>query len=189
MVADGLKSKKQRVFVVHRIDRFTSGVLLFAKSETDRHILIRQFLEHTPDRQYLAVVRGRLSPKEGTLVHHFRRVGMHQKLRPETDPNATRAELRYAVERLLRNASLVRVSLVTGLQNQIRAQFLAIGHPVVGDRKYRAREAEEQGIDRVALHAVRLEFTHPRTGKKLTIDCEPPADFRQLVRSLSISPH
>jgi len=74
-----LKSKRQRAFVVHRIDRYTSGILLFAKTWADREALVQQFLHHTPVRQYLAVVRGHLRVKEGTLVHYFRQEGMFQK--------------------------------------------------------------------------------------------------------------
>ena len=81
LVSARLALKRQRALVVHRIDRFTSGILLFAKTEPDREILVRQFLAHTPVRQYLAVLRGRLEAKEGTLIHYFRRVGMFQELR------------------------------------------------------------------------------------------------------------
>lgn len=176
---------KRRAFIVHRIDRFASGILLFAKTERDREVLVRQFLAHTPVRQYLAVVRGRLDPGEQTLVHYFRRVGMLQKLRKEGDPGAARAELRYSTERLLPHASLVRVALVTGLQNQIRAQFAAIGYPVVGDRKYHPAESSERLIARVALHAVHIEFLHPRTRECISIDCKPPADFQRLIQALS----
>ncbi|MFZ1917929.1 MAG: RluA family pseudouridine synthase [Terriglobales bacterium] len=181
-----LKHKRQRAFVVHRIDRYTSGILLFAKTWPDREALVRQFLEHTPVRQYLAIVRGHLKNKEGVLVHHFRQEGMFQRLTKERDPKAARAELRYSVERLLRGASLVRVSLVTGLQNQIRVQLSALGHPVIGDRKYHPEEASEHRITRVALHAAHLEFTHPRTGQNISIDCEPPADFQFLLQALKL---
>jgi 23S rRNA-/tRNA-specific pseudouridylate synthase len=109
---------------------------------------------------------------------------MIQKLRTEADSKAARAELRYVVERALRGAALVRVSLVTGLQNQIRAQFSAIGHPLVGDRKY-GEQAAEGLIDRVALHAAHHGFVHPRSGEAVSIDCAPPPDFRRLVESLS----
>src|SRR5262249_54034094 len=78
LVAGELKSRRQQAFVVHRIDRFTSGVLLFAKTRIDRDILVRQFLSHTPVRRYTAVIRGHLAKREGTLVHHFRRIGMFQ---------------------------------------------------------------------------------------------------------------
>lgn len=174
---------RQRAFVVHRIDRFTSGILLFAKTEADRDALVRQFLAHTPVREYLAVVRGRPAP-EGSLVHYLKKGGMFQKLSSEKDPNAARAELHYVTERQLRGASLVRVTLVTGLQNQIRVQFTAAGHPVMGDRKYHAAEAEETRITRVALHAARLEFQHPRTGKTVEVTSAMPSDMRSLIDGL-----
>ena len=180
-----LKSKRQRAFVVHRIDRDTSGILLFAKTWPDREALVQQFIRHTPVREYLAAVRGHLSIiKEGTLVHYFRQEGMFQKVTTERDPTSARAELRYSVEHRLRGASLVRVSLVTGLQNQIRVQLSAIGHPVIGDRKYNPLEKLERRITRVALHAARLQFIHPRSGESVCVDCEPPPDFRALLRAL-----
>ena len=189
LLSTRLALKRQHAFVVHRIDRFTSGVLLFAKTKSDRDTLVQQFLSHTPMRQYLAVLRGRLGTKEGTLVHYFRREGMFQKLRKKGDAKAARAELRYSVERLLLGASLVRVGLVTGLQNQIRAQFSAIGHPVIGDRKYHFAESSERLICRVALHAARLQFVHPRSGKNVSIDCETPPDFQYLIQRLSLPAH
>ncbi|MGH9499063.1 MAG: RluA family pseudouridine synthase [Terriglobales bacterium] len=185
VLAASLESNKERAWIVHRIDRFASGALLFAKTRTDRDALVKQFLDHTPLRQYLAVVRGRLEAQSGTLAHYFRREGMHQRLRTGKDPRASRAELRYSVERLFADASLVRVELVTGLQNQIRVQFSALGHPVIGDRKYHPAEASEKRIDRVALHATHLQFVHPRSGESVSIECEPPADFEHLVRQLS----
>lgn len=180
-----LKQEKRRAYVVHRIDRFTSGVLLFAKSQQDREVLIRQFLAHTPVREYLAVVRGRVVEKKGALVQYFRREGEFQRLSTPGDHKAARAELRYSVERSLRDATLVRVELETGLQNQIRVQFSAIGHPVMGDRKYHPAEAEERRIARVALHAARLQFSHPRSGEKIAIECPMPPDFQALLKALS----
>lgn len=182
-----LKPRRQRALVVHRIDRFASGILLFAKTDRDRDTLIRQFLAHTPVRKYLAVVRGRLNAESGTLVHYFRREGMYQQLRTARDPEAARAELRYSVERTFADATLVRIELVTGLQNQIRAQFSAMGHALIGDRKYHRKEAEEPLIDRVALHAAHLTFVHPRSGESIAIDCPPPQDFERLVQELSRS--
>jgi len=179
-----LRDHRGRAYVVHRIDRFASGALLFAKTPADRHKLIQQFLAHTPKRQYLAVVRGRVAQQTGTLVHHFRRQGMRQQLRTARDSKASRAELRYSIERVFTNATLVRVELETGLQNQIRAQFAALGHPIIGDRKYHREEAREQMIARVALHAENLQFMHPRTGETISVHCKPPADFQYLIRKL-----
>jgi 23S rRNA pseudouridine1911/1915/1917 synthase len=110
---------------------------------------------------------------------------MFQKLTTERGFEATRAELGYSVERRLRAASLVRVTLVTGLQNQIRVQFSAIAHPVIGDRKYHPAEATERRIARVALHAGHLQFMHPRSGESVSVDCDVPPDFQSLVQALS----
>jgi 23S rRNA pseudouridine1911/1915/1917 synthase len=179
-----LKSKRQRAYVVHRIDRYTSGILLFAKTREDRDALVEQFRAHTPVREYLAVIRGHLSASDGTLVHYFRQEGMFQRLSKQSDSRAARAELRYSVKRRLRAASLVRVSLVTGLQNQIRVQFSALGHPIIGDRKYNPEEASERRITRVALHSAHLEFLHPRSGERISVNCEPPPDFQALLKAL-----
>ena len=184
LLSEALKAKRQRAFVVHRIDRFTSGIVLFAKTQSDRERLVKQFLNHTPIREYLAVVRGHLRESMGTLRHYLRRDGMFQKISKENDRNASPAELSYSVERELRDASMVRVKLITGLQNQIRVQFSAIGHPVIGDRKYHPKEADEALIARVALHATALDFVHPRSNKTIRINCPPPADFQELVRAL-----
>jgi 23S rRNA pseudouridine1911/1915/1917 synthase len=184
LLQEQMKAAGRRAYVVHRIDRFTSGILLFAKTERDRHKLVEQFLAHTPVREYLAVVRGHFADDSAKLIHYFKLQGMHQKLVRSNDKRAARAELTYTVERRLRDASLLRINLITGLQNQIRVQFSVIGHPVVGDRKYHPEEANEKRIDRVALHASRLEFKHPRTGKAVVIECPPPMDFEKLLKAL-----
>ncbi|MBS1828162.1 MAG: RluA family pseudouridine synthase [Acidobacteria bacterium] len=186
ILSEELESKRQRAYVVHRIDRLTSGILLFAKTWPDREALVHQFIRHTPVREYLAAVRGHLRSNEGTLVHYFRQEGMFQRVTTASDPKASRAELRYCVEHRLKGASLVRVSLVTGLQNQIRVQFSAIGHPVIGDRKYNPEEKLERRITRVALHAAQLQFIHPRSGDTVCVDCEPPPDFQALLRALGL---
>jgi 23S rRNA pseudouridine1911/1915/1917 synthase len=186
LLSASLESRRQQAFVVHRIDRDTSGILLFAKTWPDREALVQQFIRHAPVRQYLAVVRGHLRVDEGTLVHHFRQEGMFQRVTTERDPKAARAELRYSVEHRLKGASLVRVSLVTGLQNQIRVQMSAIGHPIIGDKKYNPDEKLERRITRVALHAAHLEFAHPRSGENVCVDCEPPPDFQALLKALGL---
>src|SRR5260221_13310492 len=112
LLSEDLKERRQRALVVHRIDRYTSGILLFAKTRPDREALVRQFLEHTPVREYLAVVRGHLSAKEGTLVHYFRQEGTFHHLSKERDPKADRAETHYLGEGTFRGASVLRARLV-----------------------------------------------------------------------------
>src|SRR6478672_10175903 len=79
-LSEELHRRRERAYVVHRIDRFTSGIILFAKTEADRDMLVRQFLKHSPVRKYVAVLRGRLKEQEGTLVHYLRKQGMVQKV-------------------------------------------------------------------------------------------------------------
>jgi len=136
----------------------------------------------------LAVVRGNIATKEGILVHYFRREGMYQILSTDRDRKAARAELKYSVEHTFRAASLLRVQLLTGLQNQIRVQLAALGHPVIGDRKYSSDEASEHRIARVALHAASLEFIHPRSRETVSLECDVPSDFRSLLQALSPPP-
>ncbi len=180
-----LRSRRERAFVVHRIDRFTSGIILFAKTAGDQQNLVDQFLKHTPVRGYHAVVRGLLKRNEGELVHYLRRQGVVQTVTSKADPGAARARLSYVVERELRNATLVRVTLDTGLQNQIRVQFARIGHPVIGDRKYSPAEKFSKDQLRLALHASHLSFRHPRTGQVQSINCRIPPEFQALIRSVA----
>ncbi len=178
-----LEPQKKRAQTVHRIDRYTSGVVLFAKSTRARSRLIRQFRNHEPARIYLALVRGIPDPPEGELVHYMKRVkeGFRNVIVPENDPSGTRARLFYRVTERFRDTALLEVALDTGLKNQIRVQLAEIGHPTVGDRHYVRDEEEEKLIDRQALHASRLEFHHPATGDIIGLEAETPKDFKRLI--------
>ncbi|MGM0738036.1 MAG: RluA family pseudouridine synthase, partial [Bacteroidota bacterium] len=177
-----LEPMKKKAQTVHRIDRYTSGVVLFAKSMRARSRLIEQFRNHEPARIYLALVRGIPDPPEGELVHYMKRVkeGFRNVIVPEGDPSGARARLLYRVVEKFRDASLLEVALDTGLKNQIRVQLTEIGHPTVGDRHYASDEQEEKLIDRQALHASRLEFHHPSTGEIIGLEAEIPKDFKRL---------
>ncbi|MFO8029854.1 MAG: RluA family pseudouridine synthase [Cyclonatronaceae bacterium] len=178
-----LEPMKKKAQTVHRIDRYTSGVVLFAKSMRARSRLIEQFRNHEPARIYLALVRGIPDPPEGELVHYMKRVkeGFRNVIVPEGDPSGARARLLYRVVEKFRDASLLEVALDTGLKNQIRVQLTEIGHPTVGDRHYASDEQEEKLIDRQALHASRLEFHHPSTGEIIGLEAEIPKDFKRLI--------
>ncbi len=178
-----LESQKRKAQTVHRIDRYTSGVVLFAKSTRARTRLMEQFRNHQPDRIYLALVRGVPDPPEGELVHYMKRIkeGFRNVIVPEGDPEGTKARMLYRVVEPFRDTSLVEVALDTGLKNQIRVQLAEIGHPTVGDRHYASDEQEEKLIDRQALHASRLEFHHPATGDIVGLEAEMPKDFKRLI--------
>jgi 23S rRNA pseudouridine1911/1915/1917 synthase len=178
-----LISQKRSAQAVHRIDRFTSGLVVFGKGRNAWGNLVEQFREHTPERVYLAVVRGVPRKDEGTLRHQLKltKNGFRQ-LVVRTD--GTLAITHYKVLEKFDGASLLEVRLETGLKNQIRVQFRAIGNPLVGDRHYSPGEEEEVLLDRQALHAWKLSFKHPAEGRIVSFEAPLPQDMESLIARL-----
>jgi len=179
--------------VVHRIDRDTSGLVLFARTAEARDALKDQFERRTPSRVYQAVLEGVVTPASGTWTDRLAwdASRLRQRKAHATDARAREAVARYEVVEQFEAAALVRVSLVTGKRNQIRVQAGLRGHPLLGERQYRFGSPPVQGlprIDRQALHAWRLGFRHPATGQPVTLTADPPADFRRLLAALRYPP-
>lgn len=175
--------RSARVRAVHRIDRFTSGLVAFSRREGAHAALRAAFAAGSPRRVYLAVAEGRVEKDSGRLVHHLVEDAKSLKVRPASDgERGTRASLSYRVIERFPSATLLEISLETGRRNQIRVQFAAEGHALVGDVAY-GRPSKR--IARVALHAWKLELEHPRTAARLAFEADPPADFESLVRALS----
>jgi 23S rRNA pseudouridine1911/1915/1917 synthase len=178
--------RRAYVAVVHRLDKETSGVLVFARSSRGLHDLQAQLRNHTMDRRYVAVVEGDLFGDAGTFDQDLvedrgdRRRGV---ARPGT--KGTRAVTGWKVLERFGLATLVEVRLKTGRTHQIRVHFAHAGHPVVGDPVYRdpRRPPFPVAFPRQALHAGRLGWVTP-AGKPVLVETEPPADFRQLLDSL-----
>ena len=179
---------KRRPFVVHRIDRDTSGLVVFAREATAQQRLKNQFRRHEAERIYLAVVYGHPNPASGTwrdrLVWDQR--ALIQKETHPRDPRGTDAQCTYRVLETFEQASLIEVTLVTGKRNQIRLQARLRGHTLVGEERYVYGPDEMRPIDfpRQALHALRLAFTHPTTGRLLRFEAPLPADLNDLLARL-----
>ncbi len=187
LVADHLGKHGVRVGVVHRIDRYTSGLMVFAKNKRTYDDLRNKFRNHEPKRTYLAMVRGVIEQDEGTLEHHLKLIkdGFRNIVVDPSEEGATPARLSYKVkERYLEN-TLVEVQLDTGLKNQIRVQFEEIGHQLVGDQHYAPEEEGEPLINRQALHAYRLAFEHPRKNRMVNYEAKIPADILRLMDKFS----
>ena len=183
-----LESKNEIASVVHRIDRYTSGVLIFAKNVDARAGLIDQFRAHTPHREYVALVRGSLKPASGELTHYLRlsKNGFRQQVVKKREPDSTAARLRYKTLAEGNGDSMVAIQLDTGLKNQIRVQFAAIDHPIVGDRHYEKSEADEVQIDHQALHAGYLKIEHPRVRKMLALTADLAPSLKLLLDDRNI---
>ena len=179
---------RRRPFVVHRIDRDTSGLVVFAKSEAAQEQLKEQFKRREPERVYLAVVYGQPSPVSGTWTDHlvWDTKALIQKETSRRDPRGKEAICHYRlIERLMR-ASLVEVTLVTGKRNQIRIQARLRGHTLVGERRYIYGPDTLRPIafSRQALHAHRLVFRHPADGRELQFEAPLPEDLVELIARL-----
>jgi 23S rRNA pseudouridine1911/1915/1917 synthase len=178
------------LYVVHRIDRDTSGLVLFARTAEARDALKEQFERRTPERVYLAVVEGRVSPPRGTWQDHLAwdASRLRQRQAHATDARGKEAVAGYEVVEQFEAAALLRVALATGKRNQIRVQAGVRGHPLLGERQYRfGAPPAAPGLPRIerqALHAWRLGFRHPSTGRPVTLTAEPPDDFRRLLAAL-----
>ena len=179
---------KRKPLVVHRIDRDTSGLVVFAKTSAAQNALRQQFKRHTVERVYRAVVYGHPNPPAG--VWRDRLVWDHKALiQKEThprDPKGKDAVCRYETIERFASTSLIEVRLETGKRNQIRLQARLRGHTLVGETRYVYGPDELRPIDfpRQALHAFRLAFTHPSTGTPLKFEAPVPKDFAGLVSSL-----
>jgi 23S rRNA pseudouridine1911/1915/1917 synthase len=154
---------------VHRIDRPVSGLVLFARTSKALSRLNEQIRTGGVRRIYTADVEGVVAQKEGKLEHFL----LHAEHRAvvSTKEKGQIAQLDYEVEQYLNHATRVKIELRTGRYHQIRAQFAAIGHPVVGDKKYGAQSGDGRMIH---LHSAMLLFTHPVTKKPLHFDCASP---------------
>ena len=187
---DRFRSHRTREpLVVHRIDKDTSGLVLFALHERARKALVAQFAQRTPERVYLALVIGHPSPTVGTWRDRLTwdaDAFVQRPARPG-DPEARDAEADYRVVSSFAESSLIEVRLHTGRQGQIRAQAQLRGHALVGDRRYRPREgAPGHGIafPRQALHAQRLAFDHPADGRRVEFTAPLTDDLHALIDKL-----
>jgi 23S rRNA pseudouridine1911/1915/1917 synthase len=162
-----------RIFVVHRLDRDTSGVLLAAKTEKMKLALQDDWARLVKTRGYTALVEGKLSEKAGTLRSRLLENSAHV-VYESADGEGQEAVTEYRVLRESAAYSLLDIRLHTGRKNQIRVQFSGLGHPVAGDKKYGAKT---NPLGRLALHAHLLELEHPFMGKLLSFAAEVPAGF------------
>jgi RluA family pseudouridine synthase len=175
-VRKGCLKSRSRIFTVHRLDQWTSGVLVFAKSEEVKLRLQGQWKK--TEKKYLAVVHGRLSQKEGIISSLL---AENNAFVVYSTTDAAKGKLAHTAYKVLKETarfSLLEITLLTGRKNQIRVHLADKGHPVVGDRKY---GKAEDGYKRLALHSKSISFKHPATGRQMAFQTKLPAYFTQLL--------
>lgn len=171
--------RNAKIFIVHRIDRWTSGLLIFAKDETVQSILRANWDQMVLSRRYIAVVEGRMEMTEGTVTTWIAENPKTTKMFVSRPGTGKRAVTHYRLVDEVPGMSLIELELETGRKNQIRVHMRHIGHTVVGDQKYGSRL---DPIGRLCLHARQIEFEHPTTGQIMYFETPVPPDFAKLFR-------
>ena len=175
-VRKGNARSRERVFIVHRLDRETSGVLIFAKSEQAKRYLQDTWTE--TEKRYLAIVYGRLTPPEGMISSYLVE---NSAFTVYSTSDASKGKLSHTAYRTLKEAkgfSLLEIDLLTGRKHQIRVHLSEKGHPVVGDKKYGKKG---DGYPWLALHAQSIAFTHPVAAQRLSFETAVPEHFIRLI--------
>ncbi|MFV0591257.1 MAG: RluA family pseudouridine synthase [Draconibacterium sp.] len=181
MLSDYVKTqdRQNKIFIVHRLDRETSGLMVFAKNEAIKKQLQENWNGEETQKSYVALVEGKVEKQEGTIVSYLfedRVFRMHSSPNPK---KGQKAITHYFVIEASAAFSLLEVKIETGRKNQIRVHMQELGHSIVGDKKYGAVSSP---IRRLGLHAQKLMFVHPVTSEKLTFETKVPSVFLSLLK-------
>jgi 23S rRNA pseudouridine1911/1915/1917 synthase len=179
-VRKGCSRSSKRVFVVHRLDRESSGLLMFAKSYPVQQRL-KDNWNHTV-KLYLAAVHGHLEPESGMIESYLAEDEDQFVASTEDHRKGRLARTGYRVIKQTRSLSIIKIKLFTGRKNQIRVHFAEKEHPVAGDAKY---GRPDKHYERLALHAKSLAFNHPHSGERMCFNTEIPEFFSRIANGLS----
>lgn len=177
-VRKGVQKSRNRIFIVHRLDRDTSGILIFAKNENAKRYLQDEWPRF--EKKYYAVVHGTLPKKEGVITSYLAENSIHKMYSVDDPQRGKLAKTGYKVLKESIKYSLVEIDLLTGRKNQIRAHFSEKGYPVAGDKMYGKKE---KGIKRLALHAFSITISHPHTKEMMTFEAKVPTYLQSLANS------
>ena len=171
------KNKNNRIFIIHRLDKDTSGIIMFAKNERAKHLYQDNWNDIVKKRCYYAVIDGKMENKEGTIKSYLKENG--NMVYSVKDRSGKLAITEYKVLKERKNISLLDINLKTGRKNQIRVHMKENKTPILGDLKYGEKS---KLINRLALHAYKLELVNPVTKKLLTFEINMPNEFKTLFK-------
>jgi tRNA pseudouridine32 synthase / 23S rRNA pseudouridine746 synthase len=177
-----LQEQYGKIFIVHRLDKITSGVMVFARDAEIHRALNIQFENHEAQKTYHAILEGNPKWEEKVAKHPLRANVGHKHRTMVDDRNGKPSETRFRVMKRYQESALVEAKPMTGRTHQIRVHAYALGHPLVEDLLYGARD--RYGIPRPMLHAQSLSFTHPVSNEKVKFSAPHPADFEEALKIL-----
>lgn len=172
------KNPRNKLFIIHRLDRDTSGLMMFAKNIQAKETMQHNWNNMVLERKYVAIIEGRLDNKEGEIRSYLAENSVHEVYSTKNPNEGQLAVTYYKTLKVRAPYSMVELSLATGRKNQIRVHMKEAGHPIVGDRRYGAKSSP---IHRLCLHARTLRFVHPVTRKDMNFTCPLPPGFARLV--------
>ncbi|MBQ6840717.1 MAG: RNA pseudouridine synthase [Bacilli bacterium] len=167
------KNKNNKIFIVHRLDKDTSGLVLFAKSEKVKRLLQDNW--DLVEREYVALVNGRVKKQKDSIKSYLMEIKTLLVYSTKDSKKGKFAQTDYEVLEQNNEYSLLKISIKTGRKNQIRVHLNDIGHSIVGDKKY--GKIKKDPLRRMCLHATKLEFVHPVTKKNMLIEVDIPKEF------------
>ncbi len=170
---------RNKLFIVHRLDRDTSGLMMFAKNEEAKNTMQHNWNNMVLNRKYLAVVEGTPDQAEGVIKSYLAENAEHEVYSTPDPKLGQLAVTRYKTLASKNGYTMLEVELDTGRKNQIRVHMKEMGHPIAGDRRYGAKSSP---IHRLALHAQTLRFAHPVTRKEMNFETPVPAGFTKMVK-------
>ncbi|MDP4178985.1 MAG: RluA family pseudouridine synthase [Bacillota bacterium] len=173
------KGEKCIVRLVSRLDRDTSGLIIIAKNQFSHMCLARDMVKEEFEKSYIAVIHGNMEDTEGTIDLPILRPSQ-ESINRVVDINGQRSITHYKVQEKIGNSEILKLTLETGRTHQIRVHLSHLGHPIYGDTLY-GTEDDTRYISRQALHAYRLVFPHPRTGKLIVVESDLPEDIKNLI--------
>ncbi len=169
---------RQKIFIVHRLDQHTSGLMMFAKTQEAKEKMQHNWNNMVLNRKYVCVVEGTVEPTEGTVKSYLVENSRYEVYSTDNPEQGQLAVTRYKVLQRRGGKSLLEVELDTGRKNQIRVHMADMGHPIAGDRKYGGKPSS---IRRLALHAQTLRFVHPITRREMNFSTPIPTSFGHLL--------
>ncbi len=172
------KDPRNKLFIVHRLDRDTTGLMMFAKNIKAKETLQHNWNNMVLERKYVAIIEGSIEPEEGEIRSYLAENSAHEVYSTKNPEEGQLAVTYYQTLKTRSPYSMVELSLATGRKNQIRVHMKDSGHPIVGDRRYGAKPSP---IHRLCLHARTLRFVHPVTRRDMNFSCPLPAGFYRLV--------
>ena len=181
ILSDHVKKRdpQNKIFVLHRLDRETSGLMMFAKSEKIQQVMQKSWKETVLERTYIVVVEGAVTKEQGTITSWLKESKSFMMYSSRTPNDGQKAITHYQVLKVNKHYSLLEVKLETGRKNQIRVHMKDIGHSVIGDKKY---GATKHPIARLGLHARVLAFKHPITAQEVRFETDIPQEFLNLFK-------